>query len=118
MESIATLESLKSLEVVGNRSLTDRGICALGRLPRLERLGVNEITNFTGKGFNASGFTSLTSLSAADSVVVDETLADLKLPSLTSLLLLRTKITEPAVRAVFPVDGSASVDFGSYFGEF
>ena len=57
-------------------------------------------------------------MAAADSSVVDKALADLKLPSPILLVLLRTKITEPAVRAVFPVDGSTSVDFGSYIGEF
>ena len=105
------LPKLELLRVHYNPQLTNAGILSLGELPRLTQLDVSG-TQFTGLGFDASGFKTLKVLEANDTQLTDESIPHFRnLPTLFSLKALGTTVTEPGVRKVFASNHQTAVEF-------
>ena len=106
----AACTTLKVLDVGENPALTDAGILSLGKLSSLVSLDVSD-SAFTGMGFNKAGFTSLASLKANGTQVTDAAIEDFQIPTMYSLSVERTAVSEKGVRAVFATNHQTAVAF-------
>ena len=111
IESLASMQSLRVLDLAGNGDLTDAAILKLGTLPNLTSLDVSG-TELNGIRFNAAGFLQLASLNAAGTKVTDAAVPDFMLPTLYSLGLKNTATTESGIRKIFAENHQTAVAFG------
>ncbi len=107
---LAGVPSLRVLDVAENPELTDSAILQLGKLPDLTSLNVSG-SQLTGDGFNNAGFSQLATLMADRTQVEDPAISNFALPTLYSLGLKDTKVTEAGVRVVFATNHQTAVSF-------
>ena len=98
---LAALKSLRLLRLADCPNLTNDGVLALGALEVLEELDVSG-SQFSGTGFNQSGFRKLSTLLANETQVTNEQVGDFTgTPVLYSVQVHGTPVTEEGVRKHF-----------------
>lgn len=99
--SLKSLPKLRGIKLTGCANVTNQAILAFAEFGALSNLNVSG-TQFTAKGLNESGFGKLNLLEANDTQVTDEAIPYFKgLPSLYSVTLRGTSVTEEGVRKHF-----------------